>query len=170
MSTVRAAQQTQTAQRVGGAKVPCYVFDSDRDLACSVARSIAAVIRERNSYGHDAVLGLPTGLTPVGVYRELIRLHEDDGLDFSGVVTFNIDEYYGLSPEQPQSFHRWMHETFFDHVNVPARNINLPSGASANGSDFTSAKVALAMYWRYISSRSSGSNCDPLQHESLYPL
>ena len=122
------SHQAILARRVTGTHVPCYVFDSDRDLARSVAQTLAAVIRERNSFGQNAVLGLPAGRTPVGVYRELIRLHQEDGLDFSGVVTFNLDEYFGLSPEHPQSFHHWMHESFFDHVNIPEKNINLPFG------------------------------------------
>jgi glucosamine-6-phosphate deaminase len=127
--TTAQTQPTTVGRRVAGAKTPCFVFDSDRDLARHVARQLAAIIRERNSFGQNAVLGLPAGRTPVGVYRELIRLHKDEGLDFSGVVTFNLDEYYGLSPDQPQSFNHWMRESFFNHVNIPPRNINLPSGS-----------------------------------------
>lgn len=89
---------------------------------------VATVIRERQALGQKAVLGLPTGSTPVGVYRELIRMHREDGLDFSQVVTFNLDEYYGLGADRLQSYHRWMHEHFFDHVNIPAENIHIPDG------------------------------------------
>jgi glucosamine-6-phosphate deaminase len=64
----------------------------------------------------------------VGVYRELIRLHREEGLDFSNVATFNLDEYYGLQPTQLQSYHRWMHEHFFNDVNIPAENIHIPDG------------------------------------------
>ncbi len=67
------------------------------------------------------MLGLPTGSTPVGMYRELIRMHREEGLDLSNVVTFNLDEYYGLEPDRLQSYHRWMFEHFFDHVNIPPR-------------------------------------------------
>ncbi|MHB1037722.1 MAG: glucosamine-6-phosphate deaminase [Pirellulales bacterium] len=119
---------TQTAQRVLRTEIPCYVFQSNRNLARHVAQTIAGVIRERNSFGQNAVLGLPTGSTPVGVYRELIRLHREQQLDFAGVVTFNLDEYYGLPPERLQSYHRWMHEAFFDHVNIPPENIHLLDG------------------------------------------
>src|SRR4029079_949378 len=69
-----------------------------------------------------------TGSTPVGVYRELIRLHREEGLDFSSVVTFNLDEYYGLQPSQLQSYHRWMYEHFFDHLNIAPQNIHIPDG------------------------------------------
>ena len=116
------------ARRIPGGKLPCYVFDSGTELARHVARIVAAVIRERNALGQAAVLGLPTGSTPVGVYRELIRMHREDGLDFSHVETFNLDEYYGIGPDQLQSYRRWMREHFFDHVNIPERNIHIPDG------------------------------------------
>lgn len=116
------------ARRVLGTHIPCYVFESNRELARHVAESLANLIRERNAFGQKAVLGLPTGSTPVGVYRELIRMHREEGLDFSGVVTFNLDEYYGLQADQLQSYHRWMFEHFFDHVNIPRAQIHIPDG------------------------------------------
>ncbi len=116
------------ARRAPGTNIPTYVFDSSDDVARHVARIVAGIIQERNSLGQLAVLGLPTGSTPTGVYRELIRLHREEGLDFSHVVTFNLDEYYGLSPEAEQSYNRWMREHFFNHVNVPAGNIHIPDG------------------------------------------
>ena len=64
---------------------------------------------------------MPTGSTPIGVYRELIRLHREEGLDFSNVVTFNLDEYWPMEKESIHSYRRFMRETFFDHVNIPAR-------------------------------------------------
>ena len=81
------------ARKATGTHLPCYVFEVSEDLARHVAVIVAGVIRERNALGQKAVLGLPTGSTPVGVYRELIRLHREEGLDFSNVVTFNLDEY-----------------------------------------------------------------------------
>src|SRR6185437_7072071 len=122
------ASGAPAARRVPGAQIPCYVFDSNRELARHVAESIARVIRERNAFGQNAVLGLPTGSTPMGVYRELIRMHREEALDFSNVITFNLDEYYGLQPDQLQSYHRWMFENFFDHVDIPRKNIHLPDG------------------------------------------
>ncbi len=128
MAISTASQQVCAAQRAAGTRVPTYIFNSNRDLARSVARTIAAVIRERNSFGQNAVLGLPTGSTPTGVYRELVRMHREEGLDFSGVVTFNVDEYYGLHPDQMQSYHYTMRRALFDHVNIPAANIHIPDG------------------------------------------
>jgi glucosamine-6-phosphate deaminase len=131
MRTSAIATGAPSARRVVGTQIPCYIFDNNRDLSRHVAESIASVIRERNAFSQHAVLGLPTGSTPLGVYRELIRMHRDEGLDFSGVVTFNLDEYYGLQPGQLQSYHRWMREHFFDHVNIPTEQIHIPDGTVA---------------------------------------
>ncbi|MBN1909281.1 MAG: glucosamine-6-phosphate deaminase [Pirellulales bacterium] len=117
-----------TANPVPATHIPCYVFESNLEAARHVAQTIANTIRERNAFGRSAVLGLATGSTPVGVYRELIRMHREEGLDLSSVVTFNLDEYYGLEPAQLQSYHRWMYESFFDHVNIPPENIHIPDG------------------------------------------
>jgi glucosamine-6-phosphate deaminase len=73
-------------------------------------------------------LGLATGSTMLGMYKELMRLHREESLNFSHVVTFNLDEYLGLSAIHPQSFHHFMHQNFFSHVNVPATNIHIPDG------------------------------------------
>jgi glucosamine-6-phosphate deaminase len=93
-----------------------------------VALMIESLIRQNNSAGRPTVLGLPTGSTPVGLYRELVRLHREAGLDFSRVITFNLDEYFPMPPDDPQSYRRWMQETFFDHVNIPPQNIHVPDG------------------------------------------
>jgi glucosamine-6-phosphate deaminase len=131
MATTLSFTTAPAARRAPGTQIPTYIFESNHELARHVAQTIAGVIRERNSFGQAAVLGLPTGSTPLGIYRELIRLHQQEGLDFSGVITFNLDEYYGIQPHQLQSYHRWMHENFFRHVNVPAKNIHIPDGAIA---------------------------------------
>jgi glucosamine-6-phosphate deaminase len=80
----------------------------------------------------DAVLGMATGSTPLGVYRELVKMHERGQLDFSHVRTFNLDEYVGLPITHPQSYHHFMHENFFRHVNIPPQNIHIPSGTTTN--------------------------------------
>ena len=80
----------------------------------------------------NAVLGMATGSTPLGLYQELVRMHREEGLDFSQVTTFNLDEYVGLAPSHPQSYHYFMHENFFQHVNVPQQNIYIPSGNTSN--------------------------------------
>ena len=80
----------------------------------------------------NAVLGLPTGSTPLGLYKELVRMHENEGLDFSQVTTFNLDEYAGLKQDHPQSYHYFMQENLFKHINIPRQNIYIPSGTTDN--------------------------------------
>jgi glucosamine-6-phosphate deaminase len=118
----------QSASVVPNTKPKCVVFSNVHLLSRHVAQVVATVIRERNSIGQNAVLALPAGSTPLSVYRELIRMHREDGLDFSGVVTFNIDEYFGISAQSLQSYRRWIHEHFLNHVNVQPDNIYIPDG------------------------------------------
>jgi glucosamine-6-phosphate deaminase len=113
---------------VPNTKTPTLVFPTSAQASRHVALMIESLIRQNNSAGRPTVLGLATGSTPVGLYRELIRLHKEAGLEFSRVVTFNLDEYYPISPEDPQSYRRWMNETFFDHVNIQRQNIHIPDG------------------------------------------
>ncbi len=94
------------------------------EMSIRAARIIAEQVRKKP----NSVLGLATGSTPLGTYRELIRMHREEGLDFSKVVTFSLDEYYGLAPDHPQSYHYFMFENFFKHVNINPRNIHIPDG------------------------------------------
>jgi glucosamine-6-phosphate deaminase len=89
------------------------------------------LIRERAAEGRPAVLGLATGGTPLPLYRELIRLHRDEGLSFRHVITFNLDEYLGLGCDHPESYWAFMHRNLFDQVDILPENIHLPSGTVA---------------------------------------
>jgi glucosamine-6-phosphate deaminase len=109
-------------------RIPTLMVPTAGAASKFVAREIDKTIRARSAAGRTTVLGLATGSTPVGLYRELIRLHKEEGLDFSKVVTFNLDEYYPIPKEDPHSYFRWMHETFFNHVNIPWNNIHIPDG------------------------------------------
>src|SRR5437899_12947275 len=120
--------QPMSAHYLPNTKIPTLVFPTSNQAAQHVALLIDNLIRQNNSAGQPTVLGLPTGSTPLGLYRELIRLHRESGLDFSRVITFNLDEYYPMSPDDPQSYRLWMNETFFNHVNVPPPNIHVPDG------------------------------------------
>lgn len=101
------------------------ILQSDSEAAGRLAaRSIAHLLRRKP----DAVLGLATGSTPLPVYRELIRMHREEELDFSRVSTFNLDEYIGLSKHHPQSYYRFMWEHFFKHVNLHPDHIHQPDG------------------------------------------
>jgi glucosamine-6-phosphate deaminase len=109
-------------------KIPTTICDDDTQASCRAASLIAEVIGDHNARGKPTVLGLATGSTPIGVYRELIRLHREEQLDFSNVVTFNLDEYVPMPPDSLQSYTRWMRENFFDHVNIRPENIHIPDG------------------------------------------
>ncbi len=92
----------------------------------------ALLIKEELERKPDLVMGLPTGSSPIPLYSELIRMHKEQGLDFSRVKTFNLDEYVGLGPDHPRSFNRFMHEHFFDYVNIKKENIYIPDGLAGN--------------------------------------
>ena len=93
-----------------------------------MAGKIAKLIRKRAKAGQKCVLGLATGSTPVSTYNELARLHREEGLSFSNVVTFNLDEYYHMHPDALQSYVRFMWEHLFDHVDINPDNIHIPDG------------------------------------------
>ena len=117
-----------TAAAESRERIRTLVFDEHDALAVAVARRIATLIREKAGTGRGAVLGLATGSTPLGVYRELIRLHREDGLSFRDVVTFNLDEYYPMDPGNPHSYHRFMWEQLFSHVDIEPSNVHIPRG------------------------------------------
>jgi glucosamine-6-phosphate deaminase len=109
-------------------RIYTVVVDEHEDIARLVAARIAAVIKEKSSVGETPVLGLATGSTPIGVYRELIRLHREEGLSFANVVTFNLDEYFPMVPDNIHSYHRFMWENLFSHVDVKPENVHIPRG------------------------------------------
>jgi glucosamine-6-phosphate deaminase len=123
--------KTMASHYIPRTKVPTIVFSNSNQAARHIALQIEEIIKQNLVQGKFTVLGLPTGSTPVGLYRELIRMHKMEGLDFSKVITFNLDEYYPLDSTHPQSYRRWMRETFFDHVNIPDNQINIPDGTLA---------------------------------------
>jgi glucosamine-6-phosphate deaminase len=90
----------------------------------AAARVVARLVREKP----NAVIGLATGSTPLTLYTELIRLHKEDGLDFSEVITFNLDEYIGLPADHEQSYRRFMNENLFEHINIKLENTHVPDG------------------------------------------
>lgn len=109
-------------------RIQCLVFDNADEACRQVADAIESLIRERTAAGKKAVLGLATGSTPVKLYRELIRRHRENGLSFKSVITFNLDEYYGLTDDHPESYHRFMREQLFNHIDIDPANTNLLSG------------------------------------------
>ncbi len=109
-------------------KVPVTVYPNQNVASIKVANRIASIIKEKQEKGEKAVLGLATGVTPIGVYKELVRLHKEEGLSFSNVVTFNLDEYYPMQPTAEQSYVTFMNKNLFDHIDISRENINIPDG------------------------------------------
>ncbi|HET8836799.1 MAG TPA: glucosamine-6-phosphate deaminase [Gemmatimonadales bacterium] len=104
------------------------IVDDHDELGRLIAHRIADLVRSRRAEGRRAVLGLATGSTPIGVYRELIRLHREEGLSFRNVVSFNLDEYYPMPPASLHSYHRFMWENLFSQLDIPADQVHIPRG------------------------------------------
>ncbi len=97
-----------------------------------MGKAAAKVVARTLNSKPNTVLGLATGSTPLGLYKELVRLHRDEGLDFSQVTSFNLDEYVGLGKDHPQSYHYFMYENLFKHINISPQNVYIPSGTTDN--------------------------------------
>lgn len=104
------------------------ILSSYEQVSVAAAQEVKQALNSKP----NAVLGLATGSTPLGLYKELVRMHREEGLDFSQVTTFNLDEYVGLGREDEQSYHYFMHENLFRHINIPPQNIYIPSGTNDN--------------------------------------
>lgn len=102
------------------------VVEDYQELSKEGARQVADLVRKKP----DCVLGFATGSTPLGTYAELIRMHKEEGLDFSKVVTFNLDEYVGLPPTHEESYTRFMWDNLFSHINVDPRYVHVPNGVA----------------------------------------
>ena len=101
-----------------------------------MSKEAALIIRDVIRKKPNAVLGLATGSTPIGTYKELIRMHKEEGLDFSQVTTFNLDEYLDIPLEHPESYHSFMFSNLFDHVNIPRQSIHIPTNSLENVETF----------------------------------
>ena len=109
-------------------KLPVTVYPNQKVASVAVAHRIAALTRDKTTKGEKTVLGLATGVTPIGVYAELVRLHKEEGLSFKNVVTFNLDEYYPMQPTAAQSYVTFMYENLFSHIDIDKQNVNIPDG------------------------------------------
>jgi glucosamine-6-phosphate deaminase len=122
-------------------RIPTQIYNSADDACQTVADAITDLINERNAANKPTVLGLATGSTPVRLYRELIRRHQEEGLSFANVITFNLDEYYGLDGDHPESYRKFMQDQLFDHVDLKPENTNVPDGLVASEAVFQSCKA-----------------------------
>ncbi|MDG3583901.1 glucosamine-6-phosphate deaminase [Galbibacter pacificus] len=109
-------------------KIHNVVFEKSSKASYLVAKEIADLIREKNKKGETCVLGLATGSSPIRVYDELVKMHKNEGLSFKNVVTFNLDEYYPMNAESIHSYHYFMNEHLFNHIDIPKDQINIPNG------------------------------------------
>jgi glucosamine-6-phosphate deaminase len=112
-------------------KIPVKIFTTPKEGSKYAAREIANLIEAKQRTGEKCVLGLATGSTPINLYAELVRLHQDEGLSFKNVITFNLDEYYPIEPETLQSYHAFMHRNLFSKIDIDHANINIPDGRVA---------------------------------------
>ena len=113
-------------------KIHNISFESSYEASIVVAREIADLIKHKQQQNLNCVLGLATGSSPTKVYEELVRLHKEEGLSFTNVISFNLDEYYPMEKSNVQSYDYFMREHLFDHIDILAKNINIPNGTVAN--------------------------------------
>ena len=106
--------------------------NSDETAKWSAYRIAKEMLKFKPTPEKPFVLGLPTGSTPLKTYKELINLYNEGIISFENVITFNMDEYVGLSPDNEQSYHYFMHEHFFKFINIKPENINIPNGMATD--------------------------------------
>ncbi len=109
-------------------KIHNVIFADSNWASIKVAQEIAALIRKKQAANKSCVLGLATGSSPIRVYEELVRMHQEEDLSFFNVITFNLDEYLPMDGDNHQSYWYFMHEHLFNHVDIPKGNINIPDG------------------------------------------
>ena len=114
-------------------KLPLTIYDDKQKGSAFVANEIASIIRANNEEKKKTVIGLATGSSPLLVYQELIRKHKDEGLSFKNVRSFNLDEYYPIKPDNKQSYHHFMYEHFFNHIDIDPQNVFIPDGSIYQG-------------------------------------
>lgn len=105
-------------------KMRFYLAEDYKELSRKAAQSIFSQVALKPK----SVLGLATGSTPLGMYRELVKIYREEKLSFSDIKTFNLDEYYRISKENPQSYYYYMHKNLFQYVDIDEKNINIPDG------------------------------------------
>lgn len=101
-----------------------YITNDYDEMSQKGAEVIASIVKEKET----PILGLATGGTPVGMYKELIGMHKEGNLDFSKTITFNLDEYYPINKDNNQSYYYFMKENLFNHINIDEKNTNIPNG------------------------------------------
>lgn len=109
-------------------KIPCDIYLNAKESSKYVANEICKEIKNKQDKNELCILGLATGSTPLRVYKELIKLHNEGHLSFHNVITFNLDEYYPMKSDSIHSYNLFMYEHFFNHIDIEPENINIPNG------------------------------------------
>jgi len=115
-------------QSVFKERIAIELYEHPKFGSKAVANEIAELIKKKQSKNKSCVLGLATGSSPISIYKELIRLHKKENLSFNNVITFNLDEYLPMDPNSIHSYHKFMFENLFDHIDIDPDNINIPNG------------------------------------------
>ena len=113
-------------------KIHSVIFKESKEASKIVANEIADLIRKKQKENKNCVLGLATGSSPISVYNELVRIHKEEGLSFSNVVSYNLDEYFPMSKVDLQSYVYFMKIHLFDHIDIKKENIHIPDGSIAS--------------------------------------
>lgn len=113
-------------------KMPVQIYETADSAVKAVAREIVDLVQAKAARGETCVLGLATGASPIKLYQELVRMHEEEGVSFRNVVTFNLDEYLPMAKESEQSYHYFMHHHLFDHIDIIPENVHIPDGTLKN--------------------------------------
>ena len=103
-------------------------FESSKEASVHIAREICDLVKTKQEKNKSCVIGFATGSSPLLVYQEIIKIHKTESLSFKNVVAFNLDEYYGIKKDDINSYHHFMNENLFDHIDIPNENIYIPSG------------------------------------------
>ena len=103
-------------------------FESSKEASRLIAREICDLVKTKQEKNKSCVIGFATGSSPLLVYQEIIKFHQTESLSFKNVVAFNLDEYYGIKKDDINSYHHFMNENLFDHIDIPKENIYIPSG------------------------------------------
>ena len=109
-------------------RINTIIHENSQEASYYVAQEIISLVSQRQKEGKKMVLGLATGSTPIKVYDYLVQAHKEQGVSFSNVISFNLDEYFPMHSESIHSYVRFMREHLFDHLDIPAHQINIPDG------------------------------------------
>lgn len=125
----KAKDALELSQLTREERITVEIFETAKEGSVVAAKEVAELIKAKETAGEVCVLGLATGSSPIAMYNELVRMHKEEGLSFKNVVTFNLDEYYPMQKEDVNSYHYFMHEHLFKHIDIKPENINIPDGS-----------------------------------------